>query len=571
MNSDLDNQVNGPLTLGALPTMAGDSNLVSGKVDHFVLKSALGVGGFGAVFLAEDSVAGIEVALKVLPPLVSTIPDEMERVRENFALVSRLHHPNIASLLQLHRITTLDQAASQTLKAAEGGYLVVMEYAQGSVLSNWCKRYSDRKVPVDMAINIARGVASALDFAHSQKIVHRDIKPSNIIVNMDGANVKVLDFGLAAEIRSSMARVSQEKWDSSGTRPYMAPEQWCGRRQGPYTDLYALAVLFYELVGGIVPFSSVFETNDMILMKDVVKTEAPERLVELSKKQNIALAKALGKDPEQRFSSCVEFVDALLGSVKVKPVKPAKVAKVKPPKAPREPSKPGRGLKFLAALGAFSLILAGGGWGIMQLVDWLESKSEPRIEEVLSPDLGTSSGLGRRITECFQANDEEAFLETIFPDKEFLREFFKKSINDDQARNRFFKDFDRQYEAGRVELSDYFRDARTDLVQYGLNVDELQYSYSRDTMTMSSEFPFGEVLSGNITIEVTDGVRSAEIVAIDCKKIDDRIYLFKRLRVDGEDRPYDRDNDPFPQPTYKKFPGKSKSYQPSGKGGKGGR
>jgi hypothetical protein len=123
----------------------------------------------------------------------------------------------------------------------------------------------------------------------------------------------VLDFGLAAEIRSSMSRVSQEQGDSSGTRPYMAPEQWVGKRQGPYTDQYSLAVLFYELVSGAVPFQSVFETGDMQLMRDVVKTELVEPLEELDAKQNAVLLRALSKDPNERFGNCLQLIDEISG------------------------------------------------------------------------------------------------------------------------------------------------------------------------------------------------------------------------------------------------------------------
>ena len=95
--------------------------------------------------------------------------------------------------------------------------------------------------------------------------------------------MRVLDFGLAAEIRSSMSRVSQEKGDTSGTRPYMAPEQWAGRKQDGRTDQYALAVMFYELVSGAVPFASAFDTGDPVIMANAAHNIVPEPLPELTK------------------------------------------------------------------------------------------------------------------------------------------------------------------------------------------------------------------------------------------------------------------------------------------------
>jgi hypothetical protein len=129
---------------------------------------------------------------------------------------------------------------------------------------------------------------------------------------------RVLDFGLAAEIRSSMGRVSRQVCDTSGTRPYMAPEQWLGREQGMATDQYALAVLFHELVTGKVPFASVFDTGDSVLMMNVVGREAPTLPAGLPKPVEDAIVKALAKKPEERFASCMDFVRAVEGRIKVK-------------------------------------------------------------------------------------------------------------------------------------------------------------------------------------------------------------------------------------------------------------
>jgi serine/threonine-protein kinase len=150
--------------------------------------------------------------------------------------------------------------------------------------------------------------------------VHRAVKPANGMIETDGSGkvtARVLDFGLAAEIRSSMGRVSKEIHDTSGTRPYMAPEQWLGGRQGPATDQYALAVLFYELVTGEVPFASVFQTGDALVMMNVVGRESPDLPSDLPKTIRLALMKALAKKVDERFASCMDFVLALEGRIKV--------------------------------------------------------------------------------------------------------------------------------------------------------------------------------------------------------------------------------------------------------------
>ncbi len=287
------------------------------SIDQYELIRELGGGGFGCVYLAHDTVAGIDVAVKGLPPLVRLNKEELENVRKNFALVSRLHHPNIAAALHLQKVEKAfynDKTDAEKLRVFNGDTLVVMQYAPGVTLSQWRKQFPDCKVPLDKALEITRQIASALDYAHKERILHRDIKPANVMIETgaDGSlTARVLDFGLAAEIRSSMSRVSQSVTDTSGTRPYMAPEQWGGRKQGKETDLYSLAVLFYELVSGEVPFASVFDTGDPVLMMNVIETKNPELSSELSKPIRRALAKALAKKREDRFASCSEFVDAL--------------------------------------------------------------------------------------------------------------------------------------------------------------------------------------------------------------------------------------------------------------------
>ena len=284
-----------------------------GKVDRYTIIKRLGNGGFGAVFLARDTLADILVALKVLPPEIAAVPEELENVRANFALVSRLHHHNIAGLLHLHQVENVDKIASQLLKATKGSYLVVMEYIEGLTLYEWRKQFPNQKVPFDQAIDVISQVAEALDYAHKQKIIHRDVKPANIMVQPDNT-VKVLDFGLAYEIHSSMSRVTMEKGKTSaGTPNYMSPEQWVGNRLTESCDQYALACMFYEFISGSVPFASAFSTNDYRIIMNVIGNRQCEPLKELTSAQNAAIKKAMNKDPQKRFDSCLAFVNALQG------------------------------------------------------------------------------------------------------------------------------------------------------------------------------------------------------------------------------------------------------------------
>ena len=317
---------------------ADDSEM--GRIDRYELLAKAGAGGFGMVFRARDTVAGIEVAIKLLPADLAHDPGELEKVRKNFALIKNLVHTHIAGIDYLHEVREADARSRELVGVSPGDYLVVMEYVPGASLAE----RPEGNMPVARALELCRQIADALDYAHSRKIIHRDIKPSNIQIDPDG-QVKVLDFGLAAEIRHSLSRLSKKATDSSGTRPYMAPEQWRGEVQEAPADQYALAVLCHELISSRVPLHGVFGCDDDGVMRGAVLNEAPEPLAELSKKQNRALLRALAKDPSARFACCADFIAAMQGG-KV-PRRAAASAAAK---------KPG-GRDILAVLGGLALVL----------------------------------------------------------------------------------------------------------------------------------------------------------------------------------------------------------------------
>jgi len=359
-------------TIGNAMTMQpGNEGGKLGRIDQYELVRELGGGGFGTVFLAKDTVAGIEVAVKGLPPFVKNNREELENIRDNFALVSRLTHTNIAKALVLHPSKDVfysSEDVRQKLRVLSGDTLMVMEYAPGVTLSKWRKQFPRGKVPFDKALSIVRQIASALDYAHGQKILHRDIKPANIMVETRDSErvvVRVLDFGLAAEIRSSMGRVSREIHDTSGTRPYMAPEQWEGARQGPATDQYSLAVLFHELVTGSVPFESVFTTGEPVVMAYAVLNKPFKAPEEFPRSVRRALEKALSKKPAERFANCCDFVDTLEGKATI-----SRSGLVRREK--------GGGWKLLLV---FALLLAMGGGTLFYHQKQIQQGEEARKEE----------------------------------------------------------------------------------------------------------------------------------------------------------------------------------------------
>ena len=304
-------------------TMPGNRAVDSlGTIDQYVLKRKIGGGGFGVVYLAEDSFTHVPYAFKTIHPALKTDPEEMRRLKENFAIVQRLRHPHIAEAMVIHLVRDVryfDPDAERDLRLAPGDPVMVMSYAEGATLSSWRRQFPRGRVPADKTVEIARQVAAALDYAHEKKVVHRDVKPSNVIVaeRHGKLDAQVLDFGLAAEIRSSLSQSERKSGDTSGTRPYMAPEQWLGLEQDGRADQYALAAMVYELLSGEVPFAGVFRTGDIGLMIETVTKRPPNTIAGLTSGQNRALRKALAKDPRDRFQACTDFLAAFEGRLSV--------------------------------------------------------------------------------------------------------------------------------------------------------------------------------------------------------------------------------------------------------------
>ena len=266
-------------------------------MNRYKVLDELGQGGMGVVYKCFDEISGIEVALKAFPSELSHNMLEMEDIKDNFQLIHNLHHPNIAS--------------SNTLEKDErnGNYYLIMECCEGEDLRRWIRRkHKEGEVTLDDILPIVRQVSEALDYAHEMKIMHRDVKPGNIMIDRLG-KIKVLDFGLAAQIHTSMTRVSMAYYGTSGTGPYMAPEQWEGRIQNAWADQYALAVMTYEMLSGHTPF----ESTDAAVLREAVLKSNVIPLKNIPQTANLAIRRALSKEPAERFASCSDFTAALGG------------------------------------------------------------------------------------------------------------------------------------------------------------------------------------------------------------------------------------------------------------------
>jgi len=302
------------------------------KVGVYTLVEPLGQGGMGQVWKANDGKRA--VALKLLPPEFRGNADAIAQVDEAFQVVHALTHQHICKTLGLFN----DQ---------QHGPFLVLDYIPGIRLSQFQKQgnYAQRRVPLEIVIQILRPIAEALDYAHQkyfqhddreqQGVLHRDVKPDNIlIVVRDGIirDVLLIDFGLAAEIRNTINKHTNGSADSRGTRHYMSPEQLKGKRHlwDGRTDQYSLAVVAYELLAGHLPF----DCDDEFSLMLAITQEPPDPIDGLPDNVNDALRRGLAKDKTARFSSCVKLVQALSGK-SVTPDRPSIVTPApKPEKAP---------------------------------------------------------------------------------------------------------------------------------------------------------------------------------------------------------------------------------------------
>jgi serine/threonine protein kinase len=230
------------------------------KLARYEIRSHLGAGGMGDVYLARDTRLDRNVALKILPEDVTGDPDRMTRFEREAKAASALNHPNIITIYEI------DRSGSTSF--------IAMEFIEGSTLRD---RVRAGPVAPQDAVNVGSQVAGALAAAHASGIVHRDIKPENIIQRSDGI-AKVLDFGLAklaggespGSLDGEAATQAHLRTDSGvvmGTATYMSPEQARGQQIDARTDIFSLGVVLYELLTGHLPFegSSIYEIMAGIL------------------------------------------------------------------------------------------------------------------------------------------------------------------------------------------------------------------------------------------------------------------------------------------------------------------
>ncbi|MBN2192170.1 MAG: protein kinase [Polyangiaceae bacterium] len=297
--------------------MRDDSRIGTVLADRYRIDSLLGSGGMGHVYAAEHVLMRKRVAVKVLHRELTVVPEVVARFEREAMAAANIDHPNVAGATDFGKLT-------------DGSVFMVMEYVEGRNLRD---EIAAGPMPVERATAIARQIASALASAHSLDIVHRDLKPENVMLVAKGADpdfVKVLDFGIArvpiAEATDGRDSPITKAGMVFGTPEYMAPEQALGQTVDGRADLYALGVIYYEMLAGVRPFVASSQTGVLGLQLSRPVPPFAERAPGLRVPPVIeqAIVRLLDREAAARFpnaTAVVSAIDAALGALPAEPAR----------------------------------------------------------------------------------------------------------------------------------------------------------------------------------------------------------------------------------------------------------
>lgn len=271
-------------------------NLLGKSIGRYHILEQLGQGGMATVYKAYDTHLERDVAVKVIRRNAFS-PEVLDRVLKRFEReaksLAKLNHPNIVSIIDYGEY--------------EGSPYLVMPYLQGGTL----KELTGEPMVYAEAVRLLEPIARALGYAHEQGILHRDVKPSNILISHSGEPI-LTDFGIAKLLGDSEGQTLTGTGLGIGTPEYMAPEQGLGKSVDGRADVYALGVVFYELITGRKPYTA--DTPLAVLLKQVHDPlPRPKGYVaDLPDEVEKVLFKALAKNPDDRYQESKDFAKALM-------------------------------------------------------------------------------------------------------------------------------------------------------------------------------------------------------------------------------------------------------------------
>ena len=279
-------------------------DLIGKTIDHYRIIEPLGEGGMAAVFKALDTRLNRVVAVKIIRPGKEKKESFLRRFELEAKLLAALTHPNIVRVVNYGSYDDLP-------------YLV-MEHIPGGDL----RRHRGQKLPYTQAARLLAPVARALAYAHSHNIIHRDVKPANILLT-DQDEPMLADFGIAKMLETEEVTALTKTGFGIGTPEYMAPEQAISGKVDHRADIYALGVVFYELITGRTPFAADTPLNVLMKQHNEALPLPTDDVPDLPKEVVQVIYKALAKKPANRFDSMEAFAEVLdqLAHNKLKEIK----------------------------------------------------------------------------------------------------------------------------------------------------------------------------------------------------------------------------------------------------------
>ena len=266
---------------------------IGDQFDRFQIRAHIARGGMSDIYRAYDVVNRREVALKIPDPASIGDPAQYERFQRELEVFNTLQHPAILRGLGSGQYNRTPYLA--------------MELIIGQSLRTLVQ--TSTPMPPEQAVTLIRKIADGMAYCHDHFIIHRDLKPENILINQDGQPI-IMDFGLA--LTKGAHRITYANLSATaGTPEYMAPEQVEGHRGDGRTDLYALGIIFYELLTGEPPFTG---DNPMAVMAAHLNSAAPRldrKQPAVSPQLAAIVARCLQRRPEDRYADMRAFIEAL--------------------------------------------------------------------------------------------------------------------------------------------------------------------------------------------------------------------------------------------------------------------
>jgi len=306
---------------------------------RYEILSLLGEGGMGAVYKALDREVDWTVALKLIRPELASNPAILARFKQELLTAHQVTHKNVIRIYDIAE--------------ADGVKFITMEFVEGQDLRRILT--DNGKLSTDQAVEIIRQVCLALDAAHSAGIIHRDLKPQNIMQEAKTGRILVMDFGLARTIgRDGMTQTGA----LLGTIEYMSPEQSMGKALDQRSDIFAVGLIFYELLVGKTPYKADTAMASLLRRNQERAVPAAELDSSVPKALSDIVSKCLERDLEHRYQNVQEILhdlDAFQGA------RPTLASISLPAVAPPAPAKPAVPWKWIA-VGTLAVAVVGGGW-----------------------------------------------------------------------------------------------------------------------------------------------------------------------------------------------------------------